>query len=212
MKPRWRCAMTAAAVLAMVAALGASETSRSQTQRTVRSVENDARNRRTSVLVLADGQRFQTSLFQVRVLTALRTDRKAPYIVMVGRGCVNCDAQNSIYIHSPSDGPMQDEGHQPRYSYPGRLVSYSDGKTPVSDVRFFMGGCLSAYREALVWYVRERDDKGMWHSSVLAVHVEADKLAETVLKINLPSIDSTLQRVRQGVCRELPGVEGHSEP
>ena len=212
MKTTWRCGVTTAALFSVVSALGASQTSTTQPQGSIRSVDNDPRNRRTSALVLADGQRFQTTLYQVKVLTELRTERKVPYIVMVGRGCVNCDANNSIYVHSPSDGPMQDEGHQPRYSYPGRLLSYLDGKTPVSEIRLFIGACMAGHNDALVWYVRERDDKGKWLSSVLVVHVEGDKPVETLLKTNLPAIDSALQKVRQGSCREIPGVDGHSEP
>jgi hypothetical protein len=165
-----------------------------------------------SALVLADGRKFQTTLYEVKVLTELRAERKAPYIVMVGRGCIDCDANNSIYVHSPSDGPMQDEGHQPRYSYPGRLVSYLDGKTPVSETRLFMGACVAGINDALAWYVRERDDRGTWQSSVVIVHVEADTLTEKLLSTNAPPVADALQRVRQGSCRELPGIDGYSEP
>src|ERR1043166_3621001 len=84
-----------------------------------------------SVLVFSDGSRFETTLFDVRVLGALRTSYKAPYIVLAGRGCIQCDANISIYIHSPSDGAMRDQGTQPRFTYPGHELSYVDGRTPL---------------------------------------------------------------------------------
>jgi hypothetical protein len=202
----------AAVALATATALGACQASAPQPPQLVRSVDNDPLHRRSSAIVLANGQRFQTTLFDVTVLTELRTERKAPYVVMAGLGCVDCDARTAIYIHSPSDGPMQDEGHQPRYPYPGRIISHLDLKTLVSEIRFFMGACVAASDDALVWFVRDRNDKGAWQSSVRVVRVEADNLRETLLQTNLPPLESTLDRVRQGSCRELPGSGRPSEP
>jgi len=87
----------------------------------VASVENSPE--KPSVVVFKDGSRFQTTLFEVRVLGILRTERKVPFLVLEGRGCTDCDANTSIYIHSPSDGAMRGEEAQPRYAYPGREVS-----------------------------------------------------------------------------------------
>src|SRR5262249_9608162 len=48
-----------------------------------------------SVLILTDGSRFQTTLFEVRLLGALNTVRKKPYLVLAGRGSKECDANMS---------------------------------------------------------------------------------------------------------------------
>jgi hypothetical protein len=47
-----------------------------------------------SVLVFHDGSRFETTLFEVRVLGVLRTQHKAPYLVLARRGCTECDCQH----------------------------------------------------------------------------------------------------------------------
>jgi hypothetical protein len=202
----------AALLLAMAPTICQSEPPPPRQQSSVRSVDNDRQNRRRSALILDDGRRFQTTLYQVKVLAELHAQQKLPYIVMVGRGCINCDEHDSIYIHSPSDGPMQDEAHLRRYPYPGRLVSYLDGKTPVSQIRLFIGACVADYNDAMVWYSRERTDEGPFQSSVVIVRVNADTVQEVLLKSQLPPVADVLQRVRQGVCREIPGVDGHSEP
>jgi hypothetical protein len=176
----------------------------------VRSIENY--DDRPSIVVLNGGQQFQTTLYEVKVLATLSTERKTPYLVMAGRGCMNCDANTSVYIHSPSDGPMRNEGDQRRHSYPGRLVSYLDGKTPVAQTRMFIGDCVAGYANAVVWYLRERDEHGKWQSGVLIVSVRGDTLSEVLLRNELPPVSQSLQRARKGACKEVPGINGFSEP
>lgn len=166
---------------------------------------------RVSVLVLRDGSRFETTLFEVTLLSALRTVGKKPYLVMSGRGCTNCDANISIYVHSPSDGPMGDEATQARFAYPGRVLSYMDG-SPIFESRMFIGDCLPAYPNGVVWYQRARGDNGTWTEAVFVLYVRADTLAQAVLRSALPSVSETLQRVAVGSCREVPGVAMTSEP
>ena len=176
----------------------------------VRAVEN-YRDKR-SVLVLHDGTRFETMLFEVRVLGILRTERKAPFLVLEGRGCTQCDANTSIYIHSPSDGAMRNEAKQPRYEYPGREVSYEDGKTVLYEARTFVGDCLPGKDNAVIWYERSRTKAGTWRTGVFVVAVREDALTELRLANPLPSVSQSLNRVATRQCRELSGVERHSEP
>jgi hypothetical protein len=164
------------------------------------------------VLVLKDGTRFQTTLFDVRVLGILRTERKAPFLVLEGHGCTECDANTSIYIHSPSDGAMRGEATQPRYSYPGREVSYEDNKTVVYEARTFLGKCLPGNEDAIIWYERGRTKAGGWESGVLVVSVRKDTLSERRLGKPLPSVSQSVSRVLTHECQELAGVERSSEP
>lgn len=99
-----------------------------------------------------------------------------------------------------------------RNSYPGGIVSYLDGKTPVSETRVFVGNCVPAYQDAVVWYQRWRDEKRTWHSGVFIARVLADKLDEIPLTKNVPAVAATMKRVRRGACREIPGINGTSEP
>jgi hypothetical protein len=165
-----------------------------------------------SVLVFKDGSRFQTTLFEVRVLGILRTERKVPFLVLKGRGCTECDANTSIYIHSPSDGAMRGAATQPRYSYPGREVSYEDNKTVLYEARTFLGNCLPGNDNAVIWYERGRTKGGAWEAGVFVVSVRKDKLTELRLAKPLPSVSQSVDRVAARQCRELGGVERSSEP
>ena len=89
-----------------------------------------------TTLEWADGRQFVTTLFDAKIVGQLQTTKKQPYLILTGRGCEECDANISIYIHSPSDGPMKGESSQTRYSYPGRVRDYSDGTLePISKLK-----------------------------------------------------------------------------
>jgi hypothetical protein len=72
------------------------------------------------ILVLPDGSKFRTTLYGLKLIGELKSARKLPYYVLSGVGCDECDARTSLYVHSPSDGPMKNEGEQRRFDYPGR--------------------------------------------------------------------------------------------
>jgi hypothetical protein len=73
---------------------------------------------------------------------------------------------------------MRDEGSQPRYAYPGREVSYRDGKTLLYEARTFIGNCLPRYDNAVVWYERGRTKTGGWQEDVFVAAVRQDALRE----------------------------------
>jgi hypothetical protein len=162
------------------------------------------------ILEWPDGRRFVTTLVGVRVIGQLPAATKSPFLVLAGRGCTDCDANVSIYIHSPSDGPMKPEAAQPRDSYPGKLSSYLDG-TLLSESRMFWGRCLSGRAAGVIWYQREKQEDGTWKPSVYFVEIVGDNLQSGFLNPQ-PAIRTTLDRVGSGECRELPGHNMTSEP
>jgi hypothetical protein len=56
-----------------------------------------------SKLVFKDEQIFETNLFELAYIGQVSIDSKAPYLIFSGRDCNECDANISIYVHSPSD-------------------------------------------------------------------------------------------------------------
>lgn len=157
-----------------------------------------------------DGRRFVTTLFGVVVIGQLPAAKKSPFLILAGRGCRDCDANVSIYIHSPSDGPMKPESSQHRYSYPGKVSYYLDG-SPLSEARAFWGRCLPGRGPGVIWYHRVREEGGQWKPSVYFVEVIGDRLDGRFLNPQ-PAIQITLERVRTGECWEIPGQDMTSEP
>ena len=72
------------------------------------------------VLKYGKGRTFHTGVFGPKYIGLLPAKGKAPYLVFSGRSCDECDANRTIYIHSPDDGPMLGGERDPRYTYPGQ--------------------------------------------------------------------------------------------
>jgi hypothetical protein len=157
-----------------------------------------------------DGHQVVTTLFGVKVIGQLPASKKSPYLILAGRVCKECDANVSIYIHSPADGPLRPESSQPRYSYPGKVRYYMDG-SPLSEARMFWGRCLPSLGPGIVWYQHDKQEDGTWKRSVYIVEVIGDSLNGRFLD-RPPRVQTTLQLVRAGQCQEVPGEDMTSEP
>jgi hypothetical protein len=174
-------------------------------------------NQRTSstdlrgVLSLPDGSKFKTTLYNLKVIGQLRTTKKLPYFILAGTTCTECDEKTSIYIHSPSDGPMKNEAEQRRFAYPGRETDYETGQ-PVYEAKMFIGDCLATHPNAVIWFERGIGDDKKWHSGVSVTEVKNDTLVVSQLHGQLPKLPEVQEAVQHGKCQELPGVDGPSEP
>jgi hypothetical protein len=160
---------------------------------------------------LPDGSKFVTTLYDLKVIGKLKTEKKKPYYILSGVGCYGCDANTSIYIHSPSDGPMKNEGEQPRFSYPGQETDYQTSQV-VSKTRMFFGDCLFTHPNAVVWFYRTLGDDKRWHDGVSVAEVRDDRLVTTEINGALPTPKDTEVAVHAGTCHELPGIAAYTEP
>jgi len=163
-----------------------------------------------NIIHFQNGKKLETKLYAVKVISTLSAKSRAPFLIISGRGCRGCDANISLYFHSPDDGPMKGEAYQPRYSYPGKEFYYMDGKL-LSEHRFFFGECLSNMAEAAVWFQNDFDE-GKEKKFVFIVYVDEDTLIEQSIEYDLPNIEDTLNLVREGKCHEIEGEDRTSEP
>jgi len=163
------------------------------------------------ILELPDGSKFQTTLYHLKVIGQLRTIHKLPYYVLSGVGCHDCDANVSIYIHSPSDGPMKDEGTQPRFGYPGRVTSIEDRRV-ISETRAFLGNCVVGHTDAVIWFERSVGEDKRWHQRIFFAEINDDHLVFEEQKVNVPRLGEVEDAVRKSACRELPGMNQSEEP
>jgi hypothetical protein len=170
-----------------------------------------AQTSQTGSLTLPGGSKFKTTLYELKLIGTLRTEHKLPYYVLSGVGCQECDANRSIYIHSPSDGPMKNEGEQRRFLYPGKETNYEDG-TLWYEARMFFGECLAAHPNSVVWFERSRGDDKQWREDVLLAEVKGDRLVTERVQRELPKVSEAEDAVRAGHCHEVPGIKRSSEP
>lgn len=178
---------------------------------------------RPAVIRFASGDEFATTLFEVRVLGQIpRAGAAAPYLVLAGRSCHDCDANLSIYVHSPADGPMQGAANEERYGYPGTVIEWEPevpSDTIASRTRFFLGDCMPALNVAAIWFTEERTAPAELVPSVFALFLEKGKLEPGNFALPLSDsgpkftgLDEVLEQVAEGTCREIPGIEQLREP
>jgi hypothetical protein len=72
-----------------------------------------------SVLKFKNGKEFNTHLYDLNYIGMVPNGNKTPFLIFSGRDCDECDANISIYIHSPSNGHLKIENGENRYGFPG---------------------------------------------------------------------------------------------
>jgi hypothetical protein len=157
-------------------------------------------------LYFKNNKTFKTNLFDLHYIGQLKAKHKAPYLILSGRNCNECDENISIFIHSPSDGPMKNEAEQITYSYPGKEFDYATNKL-IFESRMFYGDCIVNTNECIVWVQKKLNDNGVFKNSTLTVEVNNDKLKESI-----ESKDSITLKKLFLKCKELPGINVTSEP
>jgi hypothetical protein len=158
-------------------------------------------------VIFSDSTEFQTNLYQLNFIAQLPTKTKIPYLILTGRQCTMCDANISIYIHSPSDGPMNRSHKQTRYGLPGELFYWEDGEL-IAKKRAFYGEVFPE-NHGVVWYQSEMDEDGTWVESTYFVGISGDTLLGSFIEAN---IDSTLFQVNKKLAFEIPGTSQSTEP
>lgn len=171
--------------------------------------KNDVEVLRTdsASIIFNDSSEFQTNLYELNFIAQLPTKTKIPYLILTGRQCTMCDANISIYIHSPSDGPMKGEHEQDRYGLPGELYYWEDGELIAKKRTFY--GEVFPNNHGVAWYQSELDEHGNWIKSTYFAGILGDTLLGSFIKAN---IDSTLQQVYKKLAFEIPGVSMSTEP
>ena len=172
----------------------------------VRVVPNDADL--STAIELSDGTKIIYPLARVKGIAVLRAQSGKPFILLSGAHCIECGMNESIYVLRIKEGLYARA--LPRYSYPGKWTTYDTGE-PSEKSRMFYGRCLSEPLDVVVWYAEYRRVDGGWQplNSVIRVLNTGPEFIE----LNGPNteISGVLQRVKAGVCKELPGVEGKTE-
>ena len=163
-----------------------------------------------SILYFKNGIKFQTTLYEVKFIGLLKTINKSPYLILSGKGCNHCDMNTSIYIHSISNGPMEGEASQGRYSYPSKEYHYKNGSL-VGESRAFFGKCLSNNKEQVVWHITSyKDAKRKEVIYVLEID-QNDNLTERIIK-NMSKLSIMFTNTKLDICEEIEGMIFTSEP
>ena len=160
-------------------------------------------------LYFKNGKQFKTSLYELKYIGQVPNGNKAPFLILSGRDCDECDANISIYICSPADGPLKVESGENSYSLPGTERDLED-KNILFKARAFYGLVLSNIK-GVIWYQNQLMENGTWKKSIFLVNLNHPDKKEISMK-DTGQLQETLNMLKHGLCKEIPGVAYNSEP
>src|SRR6266849_6473479 len=100
-----------------------------------------------NILHFRNGHELRTGLYEVEYLGQLLGPGHAPFLVLGGRGCHNCDIETEVFVVAADIGEVPKD--PPHFYYPGSLTPQGSD-TAFYRGRLFLGRCLVAYRSAAV--------------------------------------------------------------
>ena len=160
-------------------------------------------------LYFKNGKQFKTSLYELKYIGQVPNGNKAPFLILSARDCDECDANSSIYICSPADGPLRVASGENSYSLPGTERDLED-KNILFKARAFYGLVLSNIK-GVIWYQNQLMENGTWKKSIFLVNLNHPYKKEISMK-DKGQLQETLNLLKQGLCKEIPGVAYNSEP
>ena len=160
-------------------------------------------------LVFTSGRTMETNLYNLNYIGQIPLQHKAPLLIFSGRGCRGCDANISIYMHSPSDGKLDVEFGGHRYKWPGKEADYFTDKH-IYTSRAFYGQVLKD-TIGVIWYEKRMVENGRWEHDVFLSWMDHDTRIDTMYFYK-GHLDQTLKLLGQGLCREIQGQEYKTEP
>jgi hypothetical protein len=160
-------------------------------------------------LIFNDGQIIYTKLFQLQYIGQMVSEWRAPYLIFSGVDSNQCDANPSIYIHSPSDGELIVGSGKNAYGIPGRTFSYLNDSL-LYEGRAFYGQVLEN-KKGVIWYQKELMSTGKWESSVFIAEIMDNKKVDQFLN-DTGLFNQTLLLLEKGLCKEIGGSDHTSEP
>jgi hypothetical protein len=148
----------------------------------------------SSKLVFKNGKTIETRLFNLEFIGQIPLENKDPFLIFSGVDCNFCDANISIYIHSPSDGDLIVGAGKNIYGMPGRMYSFMNDSL-LYESRVFYGQVLEN-RKGVIWYQNTLMETGKWDKSVFTSEL----------------LKQTLSMLDKGLCKEIEGNDYSSEP
>ena len=156
-----------------------------------------------------NGRSYHIPLYRAEPVTVLQGEDGAYVLVASGADCVMCD-ENATLRFFVLGGPELSRTEQ-RYSYPGSQKDYESGRL-VSRTRTLYGKCLSDKYDVVVWFEEYLGDDSEWHKGTALGRITnaGGSYVEVTDKEVPPAV--VADRKKQGICKEMPGVEGTTEP
>src|SRR5688500_13101656 len=159
-----------------------------------------------TLLRFPDGSEYVSGFRNVEYIGTIPARTRAPFIIIAGHECRDCDAPPSVLVRSPSDGPVRElSGLAGWHAYPGRVIAYNDDSAVVSHSRLFWGNCLPERPPGLIEYRSDFAGDGSDPAREVRIsEIDGDSLLGWRRVATTRLLATTLVQVQARECREIP--------
>lgn len=162
-----------------------------------------------SVLKFKNGKEFNTNLFELKYIGEIENGKETPFLIFSGRACDECDANISVYIHSPSNGHLEVANGENRYQYPGTERDFENDSL-LYKAKAFYGQVLPGIK-GVIWYQEQLMEDNSWQNSIFLINLNKGLKRDTVFK-DTGDFKLTLGLLKKDYCKEIKGFDYRSEP
>ena len=160
-------------------------------------------------IFFTNGQHYKTHLFETEFIGLIDVVGKAPYLIYSGRDCNECDANISLYVHSPDDGVLDVSNGQNRYVYPGKVMHYETGEL-IYESSCYYGEVLNGIK-GVIWYITDHGEADSIYHHTFLLNGKGTELQDTLWK-SIKTLSETEALFKAGKCKEIAGETFTSEP
>ena len=153
-----------------------------------------------------DGSAYVSGFTNIEFIGSISAATKAPFIIIAGHECRDCDAPPSVLMRSPSDGPVRRLAGLPGWHpYPGHVIAYNEDSTVLSHSRLFWGLCLPERPPGLIEFRTDYGGSGAEpYRQVNISEIDGDSIIGWRRVATTRLLATTLVQVQAKECAEIP--------
>ncbi len=159
-----------------------------------------------TLLRFPGGSEYVSGFRAVEYIGTIAGEQTAPFIIVAGHECADCDAPPSVLVRSASDGPVREfAGLRGWHPYPGRVIAYNEDSVIISHSRLFWGRCIPERPHGLVEFRTDfARNGGEPDRAVLITEIDGDSLVEWRRLATARLLATALVQVQAKECAEIP--------
>ena len=148
-------------------------------------------------------------LDSVRLLGSMDKDNKRIVIVYGDRSLPTYKDQG-LFLYPLGPVPHLDSLRSFIFSLPGNEYDMLDSL--VYQSRVFYGNCTTKFPFSVIWLQKEKLENGSWRTGYYVVNLESQDYFSIKLNERDINLDEILDNIKQGKCKEIPGLTIHLDP
>ena len=148
-------------------------------------------------------------LDSVRLLGSINKDNKRIVIVYGDRSLPTYKDQG-LFLYPLGPVPHLDSLRSFIFSLPGNEYDMLDSL--VYQSRVFYGSCTTKFPFSVIWLQKEKLENGNWQTGYYVVNLESQDKFSLRLNEGDINLNEILDNIKQGKCKEIPGLTIHLDP